>query len=226
MYFDGTDRTFVYVTGEIISNEYPYGRINLPQATNTAIMSGRITDSLILGWTVGDWFQYPILSVDLIENTIRVAGDARNDIQIGQDFNIVGDAGNPGSPSLTNNGIYVVRIDEDYRTYGSPLMVRSEVDYDGSDTTIAIYPSLVAASFAVGSPPVYTVNGYVEPITSSAAIIAFADTIGIIIPETVNADVVTTGGSLVGAWDYPAWDVGGYDENLSTIIHLYSSTFE
>jgi len=223
--FPGTDETWVYVTGEIHTDTVPYGRIQLPVGTSLSLMSGNITETFQIGWTVTDWFQYPILSVDLVENTIYVAGDARGDVQIGQDFVILGDAANPGSPALSNNGNYKVRIDEDYRTYGSPEMVRSEVDYDGTGTTITVYPDLIAQSFSVGSPPVYSVNGWIEPNNDAQAIIAFSDTIGTTVVETAEA-VVISGGSLVGAWDYPYWDVGGYDESMGTVIYLYSGTFE
>jgi hypothetical protein len=305
--FSGTDETFIYVTGEIITDLEPHGRIQLPVATNLATMSSSIIDTLRFGWTVDDWFQYPILQIDLYDNSIILAGDARGDLQIGQDFEILGapTAGSPpgGSPPITNNGLYVVRIDEVYREYyspvtagtgynvgdelevvggtlpmfngsrtrlrvtqvggsgeilrlniineglyqtpptypaatttivGSPLntsatveiLSRSEVDYDGSNTTVALYPDLTVAGNAnTGSPPSNTINGWVEPNNDAVAIIAFADVIGMIVVETADAAVIT-GGSLIGAFDYPYWDVGGYDEDIGTIIHLYSGTFE
>lgn len=222
IYFDGTDQTFVYVTPEIVTDTYPYGRVNLSTGTSNARASAYITDSIMIGWNVVDWFQYPILSVDLIDNTITVAGDARADMQIGQEFELLADAGSPN-----NNGIYTVRIDEDYRTYGSPVSIRSEVEYDGNNTTIAVHPNLVAASLPnIGSPLSFTINGYIEPNNDAAAIIAFADTIGVTGTETTDGAVLQTGGPIMGAFDYPYWDVGGFDENTGTVIHLYSGTFE
>ena len=29
---------------------------------------------------------------------------------------------------------------------------------------------------------------------------------------------------LIGAWDYPMWDMGGFDENVSTLADLYNNT--
>lgn len=49
------------------------------------------------------------------------------------------------------------------------------------------------------------------------------DTIGVNIVETTGA--VVSGGNLIGAWDYPYWDLGGYDEDLNVLINLYGQPF-
>jgi hypothetical protein len=222
--FDGTDETNIYIVGNVIIDQQPYGKIIDIQSSVGTQLSGSITDDLNFGWTVSDWFQYTILSVGLVENTITVAGDARGDLQIGQDFEIIGafdSTGSPtsGSPSgVTNNGLYNVRIDEDYRWVGSPpVMSRAEVEYDGSSsTTIAIYPTLSTLSHPYG---------FIEPNNDAQAIITFTDTIGIVTTEDVDGAVLQTGGSIVNSWDYPYWDVGSFDETLGTVIHLYSNTF-
>jgi len=218
--FSGTDETLIFIVGDVVTEQQPFGRIiNLQSSTGTQV-SGQITDELQFGWTVDDWFQYPILSVDLTDNTITVVGDARGDLQIGQDFEILGAYDTTGSPpngsppGITNNGIYKVRIDEDYRN-GSPI--RSEVDFDGVNTTITVYPDLETTSIPYG---------FIEPDNDAQAVIAFSDVIGVVAVETADAVVLQTGGSLIDSWDYPFWDVGSFDENLGTVIHLYSGTFE
>lgn len=222
--FGGTDETLIYVVGDVVTNQQPYGRIVDLQGATSGQLSGQITDNLEFGWTVEDWFQYTILSADLVENTITVAGDARADLQIGQDFEILGafdTTGSPpgGSPSgVTNNGLYKVRIDEDYRSFGSPIMSRTEVEYDGStSTTITVYPELST---------LVQPFGFIEPNNDAQAIITFTDQIGVVYTELVDATVIQTGGSIMDSWDYPFWDVGSFDETLGTVIHLYSNTFE
>jgi len=223
--FGETSETIIHVTDTIVTDttnpsEPIYGRILSAQATTGTQVSGQITDELQFGWTVDDWFQYAILSVDLVDNTITVTGDARGDLQIGQDFEILGAYDTTGSPpngsppGITNNGLYKVRIDEEYRN-GSPI--RSEVDFDGTNTTITVYPDLETTAVPYG---------FIEPDNNAQAIIAFSDLIGVIAVETADAVVLQTGGAIIDSWDYTFWDVGSFDENLGTVIHLYSGTFE
>lgn len=217
--FSGTDETLIFINGSVVTDQTPYGRIvDIQSSISDARLSSSIVDSINFGWTVEDWFQYQIMNVNLDNNTIVVAGDARNDLQIGQDFEIIGAFDSTGSPSgspsgVTNNGIYKVRIDEDYRL-GSPP--RSEVDYDGANTTITIYPELSTDV----SP-----YGFIEPNNDAQMKISLIDSIGISVGETADGAVTQTGGSLVDSWDYPYWDVGSLDETLGTVIHLYDNTF-
>jgi len=225
--FGGTDETLIYISGNIITDQQPYGKILNITGVSAAQLSGTITDDLNFGWTVTDWFQYMILSVDLVENTITIAdpsSTAVSDLQIGQDFEILGGFDTTGSPpsgspaGITNNGMYKIRIDEDYRMYGSPVLYRTEVNDNGDNTvTLTVYPNITTA---------VQPYGWIEPNNDAQAIFAFTDAIGVSCVEAVDAAVIQTGGSIIDSFDYPFWDVGSFDETLGTVIHLYSNTFE
>lgn len=94
-----------------------------PEGNATSI----IEDTLDFEWVVSSTFQFNIIGVDETLQTITVSGDARVEIQLGQHFQITN--------SASNDGVYEVRMDKDYREQTG----NSEVQYDGTNTTIAVY---------------------------------------------------------------------------------------
>ena len=98
-----------------------------------------------------------------------------------------------------NNGIYDV--------ISSPV-------YDGLHTTISV------TSVAQDEN-----GGWVESLRDFGMRMLFSDEIGVTTNEEVTALVLSSGSPLVGAWDYPNWDIGGFDEDFGTVIHLYSNVF-
>lgn len=125
-------------------------------------------------------------------------------------FEIVNAVG--GSP--TNNGTYTVGA--------------SSYNVTTNKTTITILETIPNVAVS-GDTVRRTINtesgGFLEAHRFYGIRMVFEDTIGVSVGEAAVTAVLTTGGNIVGAWDYPRWDVGSYDENLGTVIHLYSNTF-
>ena len=90
------------------------------------------------------------------------------------------------------------------------------ITYDSSVTTTTL---------SVAESLVDSIGGWVESLYDLGMHLVFEDHIGVSVGEEATAAVLTTSGSLVGAWDYSGWDTGSFDENVDTVIHLYSNTF-
>jgi len=66
-------------------------------------------------------------------------------------------------------------------------------------------------------------GGWVESARDFGARLIFEDNIGVTVVEQSIGVLVITAGDVIGAWDYNYWDVGGWDENLSTTLYLHSN---
>ena len=67
-------------------------------------------------------------------------------------------------------------------------------------------------------------GGWVEPAFPAGIQLTFEDSLSSTFVENVDATLLLTSGSLIDSWDYNYFDVGSFDEELGTLIHLYSST--
>lgn len=142
----------------------------------------------------------PITAV-IDANTIRVTGNIN--ILDGDDQIII-------SGSTLNDGTFTVQ----------------SLEHDGGDTLIVV----------VGSPGPFNLastggiieyndrGGWIESFRDYGIRIIFTDSISATVGEDAQGAVLQTGGPIVGAWDYPYWDIGSWDESLGTVIHLYSNT--
>ena len=68
-------------------------------------------------------------------------------------------------------------------------------------------------------------GGWIESYRDQGIRIVFEDTIGVSVGENATGALLLTAGNVMDAWDYPYWDIGSFDEELGTVIHLYSNTF-
>lgn len=66
-------------------------------------------------------------------------------------------------------------------------------------------------------------GGWIESYRDQGIRLVFEDSIGVGVTENATGAVLETSGNIMDAWDYQFWDVGTFDENLGTIIYLYSS---
>jgi len=152
---------------------------------------------------VTDWFQYrikearPSRGTPAIEYQLfEVWGNATVDIQSGQQFRVL---------STSNDGVYTA----------------TTVTYDASAGTTDINVS--------GGSPEYIANnekgGWIESYRDYGIRIVFEDSVGVSVGENATGSLVLTAGNVMDAWDYAYWDVGSWDEDLGTVIYLYSNTF-
>lgn len=59
-------------------------------------------------------------------------------------------------------------------------------------------------------------------IGASHPTLYLSDTVGVSVDETLGA--VVDGGSI-SSFDYNYWDIGGYDEDMNTLVNLYGQAF-
>ena len=140
---------------------------------------------------ITSWYQYLIKEANATTNEFILNGNATADIQMDQQFRVL------GTPS--NDGIYTVT--------GIPT-------FDGLNTIIP-----------VASIDTTENGGWVESYRDYGIRLILTDQVGVSVGEEAAAVVLTTGGPIIGAWDYDQWDIGSFDESLGTVIHLYSNTF-
>ena len=99
---------------------------------------------------------------------------------------------------------------------------------DGLYTVIAspVYDALTSTTdIAVASIDNDEGGGWIESYRDQGIRIVFEDTIGVSVGENATGALLLTAGNVMDAWDYPYWDIGSFDEELGTVIHLYSNTF-
>jgi hypothetical protein len=145
---------------------------------------------------ITSWYQYLIVEAISATNTFVIYGNATSDVQAGTQFRVFG---------TLNDGVYTVS--------GAPI-------YNADNTT-----SIEVIS---GSPPAISqddTGGWIESYRDYGIRLIFEDAIGVDITENVDATLVLTSGSLLGAYDYPYFDIGAFDEDYSTVVHLYGNTF-
>lgn len=101
-----------------------------------------------------------------------------------------------------NNGIYTAAA--------APV-------FDGICTTIQVIEDITDD----------VVGGVIESYRDNGIRIALRDEIGVEqIGEVAQGNPqIAGGGSFVGAWDYPFFDTGSWDDELNPLIHLYDNTF-
>ncbi len=175
-----------------ISNELVQSNA-VSAAPTTESPSASVTDNISFAWgNIDQWFQFAVVYADAMLNTFTLAGDATGDIQPGQQIEIIGATSNVGIYTVALTGIVIT----------------------------GIYPNIYTTIPVIEPVPVSQTGGYVEPLGALPAGLVFADNVGTVVTETATGEVLTTAGSLIGSWDYPMWDVGGFDENLGTIIIL------
>lgn len=116
-------------------------------------------------------FLYDIIAVNDVNETITVAGNVLNDIQIGTTFNIIN--------SATNNGYFKVRWDN--TVIGSPGAPIHGIYFDGTNTVIAVTSNL-------GSPGLQNVTPYGSIIDNEmpGIQISLSDTINVTVDDTMQ----------------------------------------
>lgn len=148
---------------------------------------------------ITDWFQY------LIKEAKPERGSPPVPVIV---FEVIGDA--------TGD----IQVGQEFRVFGT--------SNNGIYQTTAA-PTFDPVSGTTDIPVAAITNnekgGWLEAHRYFGIRLIFEDQIGVSVGEAAVTAVLTTGGNIVGAWDYPRWDVGSYDENLGTVIHLYSNTF-
>lgn len=196
------DVTVIPVYGTIFSDSTPYGLIQVTPPANTGTRaSASITETIDFAWITDEWWQYMIVGIDPIDMVITVAGNATQDIQLGEELDIL----NPSSVGTWrvvpfNNGSTII--------YGPEYLI-------GPDQT---------RFKVIGDPLLLSyVGGFVDSGADEAGVY-FYDTVGISVAEEASAVVIESGGTI-GSWDYPYWDVYSYDETLGTVVRLYSGSF-
>lgn len=119
--------------------------------------------------------------------------------------------------TVPGNGLVDLSVGMGFRVLSSPgnngyyTIVSAVYNIGPNTTTITVTPIIPSA----------TPGGVIEPVEAFGMELSFHDYIGVTATESVTGYVLVTSGSLIGAWDYPAWNVGGFDENLGTLINLY-----
>lgn len=68
-------------------------------------------------------------------------------------------------------------------------------------------------------------GGWIESYRDYGIRLVFEDFVGIDIAENANAALIMTSGSLIDSFDYTYFDVGSYDEDVATVLHLYGNNF-
>jgi len=105
-----------------------------------------------------------------------------------------------------------------------------------------VFGTLNDGLFTVTAPPIYDAattttsiqvanidtddnGGWIESYRDYGIRLIFEDHVGIDITENVDAVLVLTAGSMMDAFDYPYFDIGAFDEDYKTVVHLYGNTF-
>jgi len=149
---------------------------------------------------ITSWFQYLIKDASVGSNTLTIWGNASVDVQVGTEFRVMA-AG-------LNNGLYRV-LSRIVDTSTGPTL-----------TIVTVDPALPYMSVVIDGG-----GGFIESARDYGIRMHFSDALAATVLEDATAVVLTTGGSIVGAWDFPYWDIGSFDESLGTLINLYSNTF-
>lgn len=127
--------------------------------------------------------------------TFKVLGDAYRMVTVGDDIVILNSTG--------NDGTYVV----------------SNISQQGTFSEIVINSSLPSV-IVDGDIEFNERGGWIEPLRTRGIELVYGDYIGVGVGELTDATSIADAGSVMGAWDYPYWDVGSFDESVGTVIHL------
>lgn len=133
-------------------------------------------------------------------DTIKTQGSAAMYLQGGNIITVVNSTGNDNS--------YIVE----------------GVTFDGVFSFITITTTFPNTT-ADGDVEFNERGGWIESLRYQGIALRFEDLLHSNISENADAALLLSSGSLVDAWDYSYFDVGGFDEELGTLIHLYSNTF-
>lgn len=87
--------------------------------------------------------------------------------------------------------------------------------YNASENTTLI--------FVVESIATHSYGGWIESARDYGIRLVFEDSVGVSVSENATGAVLELGGNMVGSWDYNYWDIGSWDEDLGTVLNLYSS---
>jgi hypothetical protein len=121
--------------------------------------------------------------------------------------------------SVFGNATADVQLGQQFRVFGTTndgLYTVNAVIYD---------PLLGITAISVTSIDNDEIGGWIESYRDYGIRLIFEDSVGMSLEETAIGAVLQTGGNIVDSYDYNLWDVGGYDENLQTVIHLYGNSF-
>ena len=158
--------------------------------------------------------------------TFKIFGSATYD---GQTWTVVSSTFDPGNPSGSppTSPRTLVQVVEDIPSKTFPFGTM----YFVNPSTGFVVPTFIGYSDVkfCDNVPKGKVMGHIGErlqITSAIADIGdvgsiFTDLTAGTVAESVNVNVVTSGGSLVGAFDYAYWDIGSFDEDYEVLIQLY-----
>ena len=144
---------------------------------------------------VTDWFQYILKNADSTTEEFIVNGNATGDVASGMQFRVFNNGVNDGL--YTSSGVAVY-------------------DAVSNCTTIPV----------TGDITTDLIGGVLQSYRDNGITIFLSDEIGVekVVEQAQSTAQLSGGGSFVGAWDYPAWDVGAFDEDLGQLINLYDNT--
>lgn len=132
--------------------------------------------------------------------------------------------GSPPTPvtvfEVYGNALHDLQANQQFRVYGTTndglYTVSSSPTYNaGTNTT-----DIPVASITFNEK-----GGWIESARDTGMHLVFEDSVRANVVEDTIGTLVLTAGSMLDAWDYNYWDVGSWDEDLSTVIYLYSGTF-
>jgi len=212
-WFQYTVKEYNTTTNEIIINGNGMGDIQSGQqirVIGTRANDGVFTVGLSPTFGLDGTTTIPVDEViasatnDIIEfispTSVKVLGDSYRMVSTGDAVDVIGSTGNDGTYTVTGS------------------------TQDGAYSIIDISPSLPNTT-PDGVMAYMERGGWIESVRYQGIHLIHEDWIGVGISEVAQAATLTDGGNVVGAWDYPHWDVGSFDESLGTVIRLYSSTF-
>lgn len=149
-----------------------------------------IVETLSFDWTLSNWFTRMIIGVNLVGNFFSTPGNHVGDFQIGQEIDVVS--------SSNNNGVYHV--------IGSA--------YDSVLDITKVYVTEIIASNVV--------DGFLTPSwnqnSSLSHTLNFHDFIGTTYLENNVNVAIDSSGFMIGGFDIPFFDLGGFDENIQTVV--------
>jgi hypothetical protein len=91
--------------------------------------------------------------------------------------------------------------------------------------TVTYDPATNTTEIVVADIPNDENVGWIESYRDYGISLVLEDFIGVQVAEDANAALILTGGSLIDGFDYTYFDVGGMDEDVVTVHHLYGSSF-